>query len=363
MNKVKRGGWLSKREALNESFLDGSEDACAASTTSTTCSLPVRSQRSQKGDMPMKGVEERIEGSWRLKDDRIGKDPLDQTEGYESVLSVSGCRMPVTKEKKKIGDFWKSANGEKTENILELSYEMQRNQIELMNSMQELLYNFRAIEKKLLQSDKDFTSKFDNLEQMISKIKIIPADTEVKRGSKISNSTRNKKKKKRRKAVMAETEKAQKDLTMKKIPKSDESKHMIYQSIKPNYHFQACTDDELHVLADAFDVAQFTSGSVISAQFEKLEYFYVIEEGSVDIFIDGEYIRSVKSFETFGDESLVLGCSNTSTFRARDDCKLWAINRIDYRNITGHYRRKRLELKTNFLRNVSLTYFHSSQLM
>ena len=154
-------------------------------------------------------------------------------------------------------------------------------------------------------------------------------------------------------------EKVQKDYGIIKVKKSDEVRELILKVVKSIIQFRGCCEEEIIDLLDVFDLATFTSASVISRQGENMNYFYVIDSGLIDVFVDGEHVSSISAKGSFGEESFV-GCEATATFRARENCKLWCIHRKDFRNITGHYRQHRLEIKTRFLRNVSkfLCFFH-----
>ena len=147
-------------------------------------------------------------------------------------------------------------------------------------------------------------------------------------------------------------EKVQKDYRMMRVKKGDEVRELILKVVKSIIQFRGCCEEEIIDLIDVFDLATFTSASVISRQGENMNYFYVIDSGLIDAFVDGEHVSSISSKGSFGEESFV-GCEATATFRARENCKLWCIHRKDFRNITGHYRQKCLEIKTRFLRNVS----------
>ena len=159
---------------------------------------------------------------------------------------------------------------------------------------------------------------------------------------------------KKRKAVIAE--RVQKDYKIKKVPKSDESWYIISNVVKSNIQFRACAEEEITDLIHVFTSATFTASSVISTQGENMNYFYVIDTGIIDVFIEGEHVSSLHSKGSFGEECF-LGCAATATCRARENCKLWCIHRKDFRNITGNNRQKRLEVKTKFLRNVRNYYF------
>jgi len=56
----------------------------------------------------------------------------------------------------------------------------------------------------------------------------------------------------------------------------------------------------------------------------------------------------------FGELALMYGSPRAATIRAKDDCKLWFIDRYAFRGITGQHKVKRAERRLEFLRNVKI---------
>jgi hypothetical protein len=50
---------------------------------------------------------------------------------------------------------------------------------------------------------------------------------------------------------------------------------------------------------------------------------------------------------------LLYSCPRTATVVAKYDCKLWVITRRAFRGITAQHKKRRLELKLEFLKKVS----------
>jgi len=65
----------------------------------------------------------------------------------------------------------------------------------------------------------------------------------------------------------------EKDYVKKSILKSEEVKTLIYNAIKYNTLFRACSEEELVDLVDAFDTIDFKSDSVVIQQGDEGEHF------------------------------------------------------------------------------------------
>lgn len=82
--------------------------------------------------------------------------------------------------------------------------------------------------------------------------------------------------------------------------------------------------------------------------------FYVIDQGEVDIFVNGELATTIGEGGSFGELALIYGTLRAATVRARTDVKLWGIDRDSYRRILmGSTIRKR-KMYEEFLSRVSI---------
>lgn len=154
------------------------------------------------------------------------------------------------------------------------------------------------------------------------------------------------------------------DYVKKSVSKSDEVKKLIYNAIKPNILFRACSEEELVDLIDVFDSKEFDAGATVIKQGDEGEHFYVVETGSLDISVllkDGPtgsneiqvgvpYIPG----SAFGELALMYGSPRAATIRAKDGCKLWSIDRRAFRGITGQYKLREAERHLQFLRKVKI---------
>lgn len=155
-----------------------------------------------------------------------------------------------------------------------------------------------------------------------------------------------------------------KDYVKKSIPKTDVVKRLIHNAIKSNILFRACSKEELVELIDVFDTVEFKAGSTVIQQGDEGEHFYVVESGTLDITVamkdgsEGENEVQVGvpyvPGSAFGELALMYGSPRAATIRAKDDCKLWSIDRRAFRGITGQYKLRETETQLQFLRKVKI---------
>ncbi|SEK52949.1 Cyclic nucleotide-binding domain-containing protein [Stigmatella aurantiaca] len=111
---------------------------------------------------------------------------------------------------------------------------------------------------------------------------------------------------------------------------------------------QSDVDDIAAVAAVAREV-RFRAGERIFSQGDPGDALYVIVEGAVDHFHDGEHVLRQHSKETFGDVSLLDGAPRPTDVVALQDTRVLVIDRRDFLDLLAD----RPELLTGFFRAVS----------
>ena len=180
-----------------------------------------------------------------------------------------------------------------------------------------------------------------------------------------NNNNNTAKKNKNARAAVVANRAAEKDYVKRTIPKSDSVRKLIYDAIKSNTLFRACSEEELVDLIDVFDSADYAKGLTVIKQGDEGEHFFVVEEGSLDITVrtvpeGGDGGNEVKvgvpyvAGSAFGELALMYGSPRAVTIRATQDCKLWSIDRTAFKGITSQHKLKRSELHLEFLRKVKI---------
>jgi MFS family permease len=101
--------------------------------------------------------------------------------------------------------------------------------------------------------------------------------------------------------------------------------------------FAPLPETTLERLAARLDRVTIPAGEAVVRQGEAGDLFYVIEQGEVDIEIDGEIVHQRGPGEFFGEIALLRDVPRTATVRARTDLLLMALERDEFlAAVTGH---------------------------
>ena len=78
----------------------------------------------------------------------------------------------------------------------------------------------------------------------------------------------------------------------------------------------------LHFLRDDTESVSYRAGETVLKQGQHGEYMYVVQEGELDVLIDGAHIRSLSPGDILGEMALVDGSPHSADIVAKTDCLL-----------------------------------------
>ncbi|XP_057605171.1 cAMP-dependent protein kinase type I-beta regulatory subunit isoform X3 [Hippopotamus amphibius kiboko] len=160
----------------------------------------------------------------------------------------------------------------------------------------------------------------------------------------------------RRGGVSAEvyTEEDAVSYVRKVIPKDYKTMTALAKAISRNVLFAHLDDSERSDIFDAMFPVTHIAGETVIQQGDEGDNFYVIDQGEVDVYVNGEWVTSISEGGSFGELALIYGTPRAATVKAKTDLKLWGIDRDSYRRILmGSTLRKR-RMYEEFLSKVSI---------
>ncbi|XP_059933809.1 cAMP-dependent protein kinase type I-beta regulatory subunit isoform X3 [Mesoplodon densirostris] len=139
----------------------------------------------------------------------------------------------------------------------------------------------------------------------------------------------------RRGGVSAEvyTEEDAVSYVRKVIPKDYKTMTALAKAISRNVLFAHLDDNERSDIFDAMFPVTHIAGETVIQQGDEGDNFYVIDQGEVDVYVNGEWVTSISEGGSFGELALIYGTPRAATVKAKTDLKLWGIDRDSYRRI------------------------------
>ncbi|GAB6033088.1 cAMP-dependent protein kinase type I regulatory subunit [Chamberlinius hualienensis] len=160
----------------------------------------------------------------------------------------------------------------------------------------------------------------------------------------------------RRGAVSAETYSEEDAATYVKkvVPKDYRTMDALSRAISKNVLFAYMDDNEKSDVFDAMFPVEHSQGEIIIQQGDEGDNFYVIDQGTVECFVNGDLVATLTDGCGFGELALIYGTPRAATVKAKTDIKLWAIDRNTYRRILMANTIKKRKMYDEFLSKVPI---------
>jgi len=144
--------------------------------------------------------------------------------------------------------------------------------------------------------------------------------------------------------------------------KTKEEEARIRQVLDKNMLFAFLDESQLQKLVYAMFQREHKNGDVIIKQGDEGDNFYLIEEGSCDVFITktaGEPDIKVMTctptdHNSFGELALMYNAPRAATVKASSDCKLWALDRLAFKVIMMETAASKNSTRSEFLGQVKI---------
>ncbi|KAF9428263.1 hypothetical protein BGZ76_001998, partial [Entomortierella beljakovae] len=143
------------------------------------------------------------------------------------------------------------------------------------------------------------------------------------------------------------------------IQKTPEQRRRIELSIASNFLFKNLDEDQHEDVVNAMAEKRFRSRETVIEQGAVGDFFYVVETGTLDVFVAKNGNPSEKVFEygpggSFGELALMYNGPRAATVIATSDVVLWALDRITFRRILMENTSRKRRMYESFLETVPL---------
>ncbi|KAG0247096.1 hypothetical protein BG011_002049, partial [Mortierella polycephala] len=143
------------------------------------------------------------------------------------------------------------------------------------------------------------------------------------------------------------------------IPKTPEQRKRIELSIASNFLFKNLDEDQHEDVVNAMAEKRFRSRENVIEQGAVGDFFYVVETGTLDVFVAKSGNPAEKVFEygpggSFGELALMYNGPRAATVTATSDVVLWALDRITFRRILMENTSRKRRMYEAFLETVPL---------
>jgi uncharacterized Zn-binding protein involved in type VI secretion len=115
--------------------------------------------------------------------------------------------------------------------------------------------------------------------------------------------------------------------------KTAEDSHFLTACMSTNPLFQHLSPDSMETVVSAFFLTEKQNGDLVMTQGADGDNFYVIQEGSVKIIVNGNQVATKGAGGSFGELALMYNAPRTATVICDGRAKLWALDRASFQAI------------------------------
>lgn len=144
----------------------------------------------------------------------------------------------------------------------------------------------------------------------------------------------------------------------KVIEKPVSIKQLLLSVVTTNILFSSYATEEHNAIVDAFENRTVGTGVFVIRQGESGDHFYVVQSGTLEIYVKGKDGEQNKVGNTlgpgacFGELALMYNTPRAASIKTSSDAVLWEIDRQSYRGIITYFKFARNKQYMEFLRNV-----------
>ncbi|CAB4374429.1 unnamed protein product [Rhizophagus irregularis] len=150
-----------------------------------------------------------------------------------------------------------------------------------------------------------------------------------------------------------------KDYVKVVIPKTQEQRKRIENSIENNFLFKNLDEEQYKDVIDAMVEKRVSNHEQIIRQGGIGDFFYVVETGTFDVYVSKngappEKVHSYGPGGSFGELALMYNAPRAATVVATSDSVLWALDRVTFRRILMENTSRKRKMYESFLEEVPI---------
>lgn len=135
----------------------------------------------------------------------------------------------------------------------------------------------------------------------------------------------------------------------------------VADSLKNNFLFKQLDENSKKTVISALESKSLKKDSVIIKQGDEGDFFYIIESGTVDFFVNDVKVSTSSDGSSFGELALMYNAPRAATVIAVTDVTVWALDRLTFRRILLEGSFNRRLMYEDFLKDIEILKSLSDQ--
>lgn len=123
------------------------------------------------------------------------------------------------------------------------------------------------------------------------------------------------------------------DGTFPNYPKTEEEQRRILGGITNSILFQHLEEEAKRIATAAMFEVSASDGQKIISQGDEGDNFYIIDQGTCEIFVGAKLVKTCHAGDSFGELALMYDAPRAATVVAKGPTRLWALDRRTYKSV------------------------------
>lgn len=132
------------------------------------------------------------------------------------------------------------------------------------------------------------------------------------------------------------------------------TRDLIKDGMKHDRVLSNLNDTSLDMIYKTMEYFEYAHGETIMSQGDPGSYFFVIEAGSVEIFVSGRLVNTLRRGHAFGGLALLYRCQRNATAVAQGATRLWGVSHSAFRGALDEAMKERAIENRAFIQRISM---------
>jgi cGMP-dependent protein kinase len=141
---------------------------------------------------------------------------------------------------------------------------------------------------------------------------------------------------------------------IKKNNHKNEDFNLIDKCLLQHFIMRTLESDARSEIIKEMSLCKVDADTFIFRQYSIGNFFYIIKEGEVQVFVNENCVKSLKTGECFGELALLYGAPRSAGVKTIGITYLWCLERRNFRKIVDHINYLNFEENKKFIESVEI---------
>jgi len=141
-----------------------------------------------------------------------------------------------------------------------------------------------------------------------------------------------------------------------------EDKDLISEVLSKHFFMRILDKRARQEIIKEMTLCQIDENVTVFTQGTPGSYFYIVKEGSLQLYIDDKYIRDISQWESIGELALIHNTNRSGTLKSKSIAKVWVLERKNFRKIVDVINKMNFEENKAFIGSVRMLTAIDSEL-